>query len=73
VADSTEAAVTWVGPGQPGADQISVVLAAGNSLLLVSPSGTEFFCVVQSTGQTDRGRGPSFADVDTLNECAGGW
>src|ERR1043166_2000704 len=27
VADSTEASVTWVGPGQPGVGQISVVFA----------------------------------------------
>ena len=33
------------------------LFAGGNSLLLVTPSGTgEFFCVAQSTGQQDRGR-----------------
>ena len=73
-ADAVETSVEWVGPGQPGARQVSVVFAQGNSLLLVTRSETdEFFCIAQSTGQSDRGRGPTFADVDTLVECAGGW
>jgi len=74
VADSTEASVAWVGPGLPGISQVSVVFAGGNSLLLVAPSGTgSYFCVAQSTGQTDRGRADTFSDLDSVTECAGGW
>ena len=48
--------------------------AAGNSLLLVTHVASgEYFCVAQATGQTDRGRGATFGDVDTHVECAGGW
>jgi type IV pilus assembly protein PilA len=74
VADATEASIAWVGPGQPGISQVSVVYAGGNSLLLVAPSGTgSYFCVAQSTGETDRGRAGSFSDLDSVTECAGGW
>ena len=73
-AEAVESSLEWVGPGEPADQQVSVVLAAGNSLLLVSRSvGGQFFCVAQSTGQADRGRGDVFADVDSLVECAGGW
>jgi type IV pilus assembly protein PilA len=74
VAEGVEVSVMWVGPGAPADRQISIVLASGNGLLLVARSTAgEYLCVAQSTGQTDRGRGATFADVDTLVECAGGW
>ena len=74
VADVTESSVTWVGPAAPADLQVSIVFAAGNNLLLVARSVTgEYFCIAQSTGQSDRGRAPAFSDVDTAPECAGGW
>jgi type IV pilus assembly protein PilA len=74
VADGTESALGWVGPGQPAIPEVSIVLAAGNNLLLAGrTTGGEFFCIARSTGQSEYGRGVAFADIDTVPECAGGW
>ena len=74
VAEDVEDSVAWVGAGPPAAHEISILFAAGNNLLLVSRADSGgYFCLAQSTGQTDRGRAPVFDDVDTLVECAGGW
>lgn len=74
VADEAESSLGWVGPSEPATLEVSVVFAAGNNLLLVARSTAgEFFCIAQSTGQSDRGRGASFSDVDSVPECAGGW
>lgn len=74
VADAEEQSVRWIGPGEPAAGEVSIVFAAGNSLLLVTRSNTgELFCVTQSTAQIDRGRAVAFSDIDTVPECAGGW
>lgn len=74
VANTTESSVTWVGPGAPADVQVSIVFATGNNLLLVARSVTgEYFCLAQRTGQSDRGRGAAFADVDEVPECVGGW
>jgi hypothetical protein len=49
---------------------------ADQELLLVglSSSGT-YFCLAQVAGSpaTARGRGATFAAVDTVGECSGGW
>jgi prepilin-type N-terminal cleavage/methylation domain-containing protein len=74
VADGSESALVWVGPAQPGISEESIVLAAGGNLLLAArTTGGAFFCVTQSGGQADRGRGVAFADIDTVPECTGGW
>ncbi len=74
VADGAESALVWVGPGQPGISEESIVLASGGSLLLVArTTGGEFFCITQSSGQSDHGRGVAFTDIDTVPECTGGW
>lgn len=74
VADAEEASVSWVGPGPPAVGEVSVVVAAGNSLLVVTRATSEdHFCIAQSSGQSERGRGAAFGDVDTIVECAGGW
>jgi prepilin-type N-terminal cleavage/methylation domain-containing protein len=74
VADAEEGSVTWIGPGAPALGEVSIVLAAGNSMLLVTRATSgELFCIAQATGQSDRGRGPAFSDVDSIPECAGGW
>ena len=73
-ADAVESSVAWVGPGVPAPNEVSIVFAGGNNLLLVAHSTSgEYFCTAHSTGETERGRAPSFDDVDTLVECAGGW
>jgi type IV pilus assembly protein PilA len=74
VADGSESALEWVGPGQPGIAEESVVFAsAGNLLLAARTTGGEYFCIAQSAGQTDHGRGVAFSDIDTMPECTGGW
>ncbi len=74
VADGAESALVWVGPGQPGISEESIVLASGTTLLLVArTTGGEFFCITQTSGQSDHGRGVAFTDIDTVSECSGGW
>ena len=74
VADAEEASVTWVGPGAPAEQEVSIVEPAGNSLLLVTKAASgDYFCLAQATGGFDRGRAAEFSDVDTMVECAGGW
>ena len=74
IADMEESSVAWVGPGAPSGSQVSIVFAAGNNVLLVARSTTgDYFCVAQETGHSDRGRGSTFEDVDSLVKCAGGW
>ncbi|MEO8291940.1 MAG: prepilin-type N-terminal cleavage/methylation domain-containing protein [Actinomycetota bacterium] len=74
VADRAESALAWVGPGQPALSQTSIVVASGSNLLLAAQAvGGEYFCIAQSAGQTERGRGVAFTDIDTVPECTGGW
>jgi type IV pilus assembly protein PilA len=73
-ADASESALDWVGPGQPGVSQESIVVASGTDLLLASrTTAGEYFCIAQSAGQADHGRGVVFTDIDTVAECTGGW
>ena len=75
-ADLTEPVLLWIDIGPPTGNQVAIAVHAGQDLLLVrrSTSGT-FFCVAQlaSSPATDRGSGASFAAVDTVAECMGGW
>jgi prepilin-type N-terminal cleavage/methylation domain-containing protein len=74
VANGTESALAWVGPGEPGIPEMSIVIAANDSLLLAArTTGGEFFCIARSSGSSEYGRGIGFADIDTVLECAGGW
>jgi prepilin-type N-terminal cleavage/methylation domain-containing protein len=73
-ADASESALIWVGPGQPGINEESIVVALGGNLLLTArTTAGEYFCIAQTGGQTDHGRGVAFADIDTVAECTGGW
>jgi len=74
LANTDEDSVTWVGPGDPGVLQVSIVVASGQDLLLVSrsPTGT-YFCQGTSGGAATLGTGASFPALDTLPECTGGW
>jgi type IV pilus assembly protein PilA len=74
IAETAESSLDWIGNSQPAGNDMAIVVAAGNNLLLVTHSEAgEYFCMAQGSGQTDRGRGATFADVDSLPECAGGW
>jgi prepilin-type N-terminal cleavage/methylation domain-containing protein len=74
VADVTESALVWVGPGQPAIPEVSIVFAAGSDLLLAArTTDGEFFCISRSNGGSEYGRGAAFTDVDTVPKCAGGW
>jgi type IV pilus assembly protein PilA len=73
---TAEPALRWVDGGDPPVGEISIHVHAGWNLLLVAESGSgAFFCVAQvrSNPATSRGSGVSFAAVDTIAECSGGW
>jgi type IV pilus assembly protein PilA len=73
---AAEAALDWVDLVDPAQGEISIVVHAGWNLLLVGESGSgTFFCVaqVQNSPATPLGNGASFAAVDTIPECTGGW
>jgi type IV pilus assembly protein PilA len=74
LAEAAESSLVWIGNAAPSGDELSIVVASGNNLLLVTRAASgEFFCISQATGENDRGRGAAFTDVDTVPECAGGW
>ena len=76
-ARAVEPALTWIGAADPAPTKaIAVVLAAGEDLLIVRRSDTgTYFCVSdqQANPGYSRGRGASYASVDTHPECVGGW
>jgi len=75
-AESAESSLEWIDGGAPATGEISIEIHTGQNLLLVRESMSgEFFCVAQiaSNPATLRGGGPTFADVDTIAECTGGW
>jgi type IV pilus assembly protein PilA len=69
-----EPSLDWVDGGDPPGDEISIEINSGTNLLLVrkSISGT-YFCVAQVNNGTQRGSGATFAAVDEISECVGGW
>jgi type IV pilus assembly protein PilA len=75
-AQQAESSLSWIPGGAPARGEISIQVATGGNLLLVtqSKSGT-YFCVAQtpSSPATDKGSGTNFTDVDTVPECTGGW
>jgi type IV pilus assembly protein PilA len=80
--DVTEAAqqengLQWLAAGTvPSPGDVTIQVAAGDLLLLVSQSDSgTFFCVSRFTGtpDTDRGKGSTFASVSTVAQCTGGW
>lgn len=71
-----EPSLNWIDGGDPAVDQISIQVHVGQELLLVGHSRSEnYFCLAQvaTSPATDRGRGTSFAAVDTVGECNNGW
>jgi type IV pilus assembly protein PilA len=72
-----EAHIAWVdGPAAPAEGEVEIHVHSGQSLLLigVSQSGT-YYCLAQVLGApaTIRGQGPTFASVNTMASCSGGW
>ena len=75
-AAAIEPAISWVDAVDPAPGEVSIVVAAGGDLLLVGESGTgRFFCLAQvpTSPATVRGNASSFAGLDTIPECTGGW
>lgn len=72
-----EPTIPWVENAEgPGRGEISIHVHAGEELLLVGLSGSgTYFCLAQVPGSpsTARGRGDTFAAVDSVAECTGGW
>lgn len=71
-----EPALRWIDGGDPALGELSIEVHTGQELLLVSESTSgEFFCLAQVAGSpaTDTGSGASFAAVDEVTECNGGW
>jgi type IV pilus assembly protein PilA len=75
-AELAEANLDWIDTADPAVGEISIVVKADWDLLLVAESGSgRFFCVAQvrNNPATLHGNGPTFASVDTIPECTGGW
>ena len=75
-ATAEEPRIDWVDPGPPASGQTAIVVHAGQELLLVGQSGSgTYFCLAQipTNPATTQGSGATFADVDTVPECTGGW
>ncbi len=73
---SIEPSLVWLDGGDPPVGQISIQVHAGQDLLIVGLSGTgTYFCLaqVQSNPATLRGNATTFAGLDTVAECTGGW
>ena len=71
-----EPSLVWVDGGDPAVGEISIHVHADSDLLLVGESGSGgFFCVAQvpSSPATVRGNASTFAALDTVAECTGGW
>lgn len=74
--EAAEPTLEWIDGGDPSVDEISIEVHSGQDLLLVRRSGSgSYFCVAQVAGSpaTQRGGGATFADLDTVAECDGGW
>jgi type IV pilus assembly protein PilA len=75
-AQATEPSLVWIDGGDPAVGEISIEIHSNWDLLMIVESGSgHFFCVAQVLGNpaTHRGNGPTFASVDTIAECTGGW
>lgn len=75
-AAAMEPSLPWQDGGDPPGEEISIEVNSGWDLLMIRRSGSgRYFCVAQILGTpaTLHGNGPSFASVDTIAECTGGW
>lgn len=71
-----EPTLTWMTPGPPVVGQIDIEVAGGQNLLLIdlSQSGT-YFCLAQLAVSPafDKGKSQTFANINTIANCQGGW
>ena len=75
-AKAAEPSLDWQPAGTPVPGQVAIQVALGPELLLIVQSKTgKFFCLAQEAGSplTDRGESTDFTQIDTVNECTGGW
>jgi type IV pilus assembly protein PilA len=76
-AEAAEPVFDWqAADAEPEVGQITIQVAAGTELLLVTKSGTgKYFCLRQlaSSPAFDKGSGVAFANVNETAECTGGW
>lgn len=75
---ATEPQLNWVAsnPGGPVVGQISIEVASGSQLLIVTQARSlTYWCIAQVAGSpvTLRGGDAAFANVDTVAECNQGW
>ena len=76
-AQKAEPSVVWIAGGAaPALGEVSIEVAAGNSVLLIdlSKSGT-YWCIAQVPGSplNQKGGDPAWANVNTTAACNQGW
>jgi len=73
--EAIEPSLTWVDNTDPAVGEVSVNAESDSTVIMVaqSASGTYFCIADDSTAGTTYGQGATFADVDTVAECTGGW
>jgi len=76
-AQQAESGLTWVAGGSaPGNDQISIEVASGSSLLLITQAATgTYWCIAQLPGSplTTKGGDAQWTNVNTTAACNQGW
>jgi type IV pilus assembly protein PilA len=75
-ATSLETNLNWIDAADPQPGEIDIEWALGQELLLIGRSSSgDYFCLAQVAGSplTERGRGPTYASVNALANCTGGW
>jgi type IV pilus assembly protein PilA len=76
-AQTAEPAVTWaVGGAAPVLTQVTIEVAAGNSVLLIDLAKTgTYWCIAQVPGSplNSKGGDASWANVNTTASCNQGW
>jgi type IV pilus assembly protein PilA len=76
-AQQAEPGLTWVAGGAaPAYEEISIEVAVGSSLLLITQgSNGTFWCIAQLPGSplTAKGGDPAWANVNTTASCNQGW
>jgi len=72
-----ENGLQWEATGtDPAAGHVTIQVASGDNLLLVSKSSSgTYFCVRRFAGTPaqDLGKGADFASLNTMAQCTGGW
>lgn len=75
-AQAAENGLPWLDTADPPEGQIDIEVANGSDLLLIGHSSSgRYFCLAQIAGNplTIRGNGPTWASINTIPTCTGGW